>query len=68
MGNKSNIIAFIFLIITMIVMSGQSFSQNPKNLVTPEIDSILQNTIDYLEIKNSLIKQQYEIRQKEKQM
>lgn len=68
MGNKSNIIAFIFLIITMIVMSGQSFSQNPKNLVTPEIDSILQNTIDYLEIKNSLIKQQYEIRQKEKQI
>lgn len=68
MCNKRNIIVFITLIITTIIMSGQSFSQNPKGLVTPKIDSIFRNTLDYLEIRNSLVRQQFDIQQKERQI
>lgn len=52
----------------MITWNSMLMAQDPKNLVTPEIDSIMRNTLDYLEIRNSLIKQQYDIRQKEKQI
>ena len=68
MCNKRKTIAFITLIITTIIMSGQLFSQNRKDFVTPKIDSILRNTLDYLEIRNSLVKQQFDIQQKEKQI
>lgn len=68
MCNKRKTIAFITLIITTIIMSGQLFSQNRKDFVTPKIDSILRNTLDYLEIRNSLVKQQFGIQQKEKQI
>lgn len=68
MRNKGKTIAIIAMIITTIVISGQSFSQSPKNLVTPKIDSIFQNTLDYLEIRNSLVRQQFDIQQKERQI
>lgn len=58
----------ITLVIIMITWNSMLMAQDPKNLVTPEIDSIMRNTLDYLEIRNSLIKQQYDIRQKEKQI
>lgn len=58
----------ISLVIIMITWNSMLMAQDPKNLVTPEIDSIMRNTLDYLEIRNSLIKQQYDIRQKEKQI
>ena len=58
----------VMLVIILITGNGMLLAQNPKKLITPEIDSIARNMLDYLEIRNSLVKQQYDILQKEKQI
>ena len=62
------LVALSFLIVLLTVNANFLFSQDAKSLITPRIDSILRNTLDYLEIRNSLVKQQFEIQQKEKQI
>ena len=62
------LIAVILLVISIIANSSILSAQNPSRFITPKIDSILRNTLDYLEIRNSLVQQQYDIRQKEKQI
>ena len=61
-------VALSFLIVILTVKGNPLFSQNTKHLMTPRIDSIFRNTLDYLEIKNSLVKQQFDIQQKERQI
>lgn len=62
-------LSFIIILITILVtQAGHAWAQTPQNLITPKLDSIIRNTLDYLEIKNSLVKQQYAIGQKEKQL
>lgn len=61
--------ATLFLLMVFLTVNGNFlFSQNAKKLITPCIDSIFRNTLDYLEIKNSLVRQQFDILQKEKQI
>ena len=62
------LITVILLVINIIANSSIVSAQNSGRFITPQIDSILRNTLDYLEIRNSLIKQQYDIRQKERQI
>lgn len=44
------------------------FGQEPDHIITPVIDSIYRNTIDYIIIKNELTRQQNEIMLKEMQL
>ena len=68
MRKSKLLIAVILLVISIITNSSILSAQNPSRFITPKIDSILRNTLDYLEIRNSLVQQQYDIRQKEKQI
>ena len=68
MCNKMRNILIIALTVISIVISLPLIAQKPNNLYTPEIDSIVRNTIDYLEIRNSLIQQQNEFHRKELQL
>ena len=62
------LIAFVFLVVFQTTNGNSLFSQDIRCLMSPSIDSIFRNTIDYLEIKNSLVRQQFEIQQKERQI
>lgn len=61
---------FIRLVLALFVLAMPvwAHAQDKNAWYTPEIDFIIRNTLDYLEIKNSLIRQQYKIEQKEKQI
>lgn len=68
MRNGKRLVALFSLIVFMTVNGNILFSQDIKSLMTPSIDSIFRNTLDYLEIKNSLVRQQFDIQQKERQI
>lgn len=53
----------IILIFIITTVSFQVFGQERYVFFTPRIDSICQNTLDYIRIKQSLILQQYQVNQ-----
>ena len=53
----------IILIFIITTVSFQLFGQERYVFFTPRIDSICQNTLDYIRIKQSLILQQYQVNQ-----
>ena len=58
----------ILLIFISTSASFQLFGQERYVFFTPPIDSICQNTLDYIRIKQSLIRQQYAINQDEQEL
>ena len=61
-------LALVILIVFLAFNGNYLFPQDFGSLMTPSIDSIFLNTLDFLEIKNSLVRQQFEIQQKERQI
>ena len=53
----------IILIFIITTVSFQVFGQERYVFFTPQIDSICQNTLDYIRIRQSLILQQYQVNQ-----
>ena len=58
----------IFLIFNSFLGINSLFGQERFPFYTPEIDSICQNTLEYVWIKNSLLRQQYRIEQEKTQL
>ena len=53
----------IILVITLIAVSSSLFGQERYSFFTPKIDSICQNTLELIRIKQSLMAQQYQVDQ-----
>ena len=61
---------FFLVIIITITCCGESslFGQSLSPFITPKIDSICRNTLEYIRIKQSLTQQQFEVEQEARQM
>lgn len=58
----------IVLILTSLSVGSMLFGQERRPFVTPEVDSICRNTLEYIRIRNSLLRQQYQIAQEKLQI
>lgn len=56
------------LILTSIASFNPLFGQERYPFMTPKADSICHNTLEYIRIKNSLLRQQYQIAQEKQQL
>jgi len=58
----------ILLVFISVIGCNSVFSQEGYPFVTSEIDSICRNTLEFIRIKNSLLRQQYQINQNAQQL
>lgn len=68
MTTTKRFLIHILLILISLTQSFKSFGQNPYPFSTPLIDSICCHTLDYIRIKNSLLRQQGQINQEMRQL
>jgi len=61
-------IHILLIFISLLGCNNLLLSQERFSFFTPEIDSICQNTLEYIHIKNSLLRQQYQIGQETQQL
>lgn len=59
---------FVLMVLTSIAGLDPVFGQERYPFLTPEVDSICQNTLEYIRIRNSLLRQQYQIAQEKLQI